>query len=93
LVGDNRCCITSDIDRYGPLVVFISVLLAERGLPLPGFPILVMAGAFMTKGRHQVIDLVSAGVGGCRRRISDCGDWKNVYLDVVKIIEAVPEKD
>jgi hypothetical protein len=31
---------TSDIDRYGPLVVFISVLLAEAGLPLPGFPIL-----------------------------------------------------
>jgi membrane protein DedA with SNARE-associated domain len=57
--------IISDIDRYGLLIVFLSVLLAEFGVPLPAFPILVTAGAFVTKGRYQVIELISAGVGGC----------------------------
>jgi membrane protein DedA with SNARE-associated domain len=57
--------IISDIDRYGLLIVFLSVLLAEFGVPLPAFPILVTAGAIATKGRYQVTELISAGVGGC----------------------------
>lgn len=56
--------ITYDTDQYGLLVVFISVLLAEAGLPLPVFPILVTAGAFLTKNFYQATELVSAGVGG-----------------------------
>ena len=35
----------SEIERYGLWVVFVNVLLAESGLPLPAFPILVVAGA------------------------------------------------
>jgi membrane protein DedA with SNARE-associated domain len=56
--------IFSDIDRYGSILVFISVMLAEVGVPLPAFPMLVTAGAIVTKGRCQVIELISAGVGG-----------------------------
>jgi membrane protein DedA with SNARE-associated domain/rhodanese-related sulfurtransferase len=57
--------IASDIERYGLLVVFLSVLLAEAGLPLPAFPILITAAALMTEIRHQVPQIILAGVGGC----------------------------
>lgn len=57
--------IASDIERYGLLVVFLSVLLAEAGLPLPAFPILITAAALVAEGRHQVPHIILAGVGGC----------------------------
>jgi membrane protein DedA with SNARE-associated domain len=56
--------ISSDIARYGLFVVFISVSLAEVGIPLPAFPMLVTAGAIMTNGRYQVVELIAAGVSG-----------------------------
>jgi membrane protein DedA with SNARE-associated domain/rhodanese-related sulfurtransferase len=56
--------IASDIERYGQLVVFLNVLLAEGGVPLPAFAILVTMGALVTQSRCQVIEFVFAGVSG-----------------------------
>jgi membrane protein DedA with SNARE-associated domain/rhodanese-related sulfurtransferase len=55
----------SEIERYGLWVVFANVLLAEGGLPLPAFPILVVAGALATRGGDAMAGLIAAGVGGC----------------------------
>ena len=56
--------VASDIERYGLLVVFLDVLLAEAGLPLPAFPILITAAALMIESRHQVPEIILAGVSG-----------------------------
>ena len=40
--------------RYGLLVVFIGVLLDEGGLPIPCFPILVVAGAATVTGHFSL---------------------------------------
>src|SRR5580704_3379786 len=56
--------VISDLDRYGLLIVFISVSLAEIGIPLPALPILMTAGAIITNSRYQVVELISAGVSG-----------------------------
>jgi membrane protein DedA with SNARE-associated domain/rhodanese-related sulfurtransferase len=56
--------VASDIERYGLLVVFLNVLLAEGGLPLPAFPILITAAALMTESHHQVPEIILAGVSG-----------------------------
>jgi membrane protein DedA with SNARE-associated domain/rhodanese-related sulfurtransferase len=53
-----------DIERYGLLVVFLNVLLAEGGVPLPAFPILVTAAALVAQSRHQVPQIILAGVAG-----------------------------
>jgi membrane protein DedA with SNARE-associated domain/rhodanese-related sulfurtransferase len=57
--------VASDIARYGLLVVFLNVLLAEGGVPLPAFPILITAAALVTQSRHQVSEIILAGVSGC----------------------------
>ena len=56
--------VASDIERYGLLVVFLNVLLAEGGVPLPAFPMLMTAAALVAQSRHQVPQLVLAGVSG-----------------------------
>jgi membrane protein DedA with SNARE-associated domain/rhodanese-related sulfurtransferase len=56
--------IVSDLERYGLLVVFLNVLLAEGGLPLPAFPILITAAALAAQSFDQVPRIVLAGVSG-----------------------------
>jgi membrane protein DedA with SNARE-associated domain/rhodanese-related sulfurtransferase len=56
--------IASDMERYGLLVVFLNVLLAEGGLPLPAFPLLIATAALVTQGRQQVLEIILVGVGG-----------------------------
>jgi membrane protein DedA with SNARE-associated domain/rhodanese-related sulfurtransferase len=56
--------VASDIGRYGLLVVFLNVLLAEGGLPLPAFPILMTAAALLTRGRHQILEIIVASISG-----------------------------
>ena len=41
--------IISVIEQHGQLVVFLNVLLAQSGLPLPTFPTLIAAGALVTQ--------------------------------------------
>jgi membrane protein DedA with SNARE-associated domain/rhodanese-related sulfurtransferase len=53
-----------DIEQYGLLVVFLSVLLAEGGVPLPAFPILMTVAALVAQSRHQVPQIILAGVSG-----------------------------
>ena len=55
----------SGIEQYGPLLVLLNVLLAEGGLPLPALPVLMTAGALAAQSRHQVLEIILAGVGGC----------------------------
>ena len=56
--------VASDIECYGLLVAFLNVLLAEGGLPLPAFPMLMTAAALLTQSRHQVPQIILAGVSG-----------------------------
>ena len=56
--------IISVIEQHGLLVVFLNVLLAESGLPLPTFPTLIAAGALVTQSRFQVHEIVLSGVSG-----------------------------
>src|ERR1700736_4320225 len=56
--------IISAIEQHGLLVVFLNVLLAQSGLPLPAFPTLMAAGALVTQSRYQVHEIILAGVGG-----------------------------
>jgi membrane protein DedA with SNARE-associated domain len=46
------------------VVVFLNVLLAQGGLPLPAFPTLMAAGAFVTQSRYQVHEIILSGVSG-----------------------------
>jgi len=57
--------VVSEIERYGVLVVFVNVLLAEGGIPLPALPMLLMAGALATRAGYQQVGLIAAGVMGC----------------------------
>jgi membrane protein DedA with SNARE-associated domain/rhodanese-related sulfurtransferase len=54
--------IASNMERYGLLVVFLNVLLAEGGLPLPAFPLLIATAALVTQGRQQVLEIILVGV-------------------------------
>jgi membrane protein DedA with SNARE-associated domain/rhodanese-related sulfurtransferase len=56
--------IAFDIERYGLSVVFLNVLLAEGGLPLPSFPILITTAALVTHSRQQVVEIILVGVSG-----------------------------
>ena len=56
--------IASEIERYGLLFVFLDVFLAEIGLPLPAFPILVVAAAFAIGTPRHLAELIIAGASG-----------------------------
>jgi membrane protein DedA with SNARE-associated domain/rhodanese-related sulfurtransferase len=56
--------IISVIEQHGLLLVFLNVLLAQSGLPLPAFPALLAAGALVTQSRYQIPQIILAGVGG-----------------------------
>jgi membrane protein DedA with SNARE-associated domain/rhodanese-related sulfurtransferase len=57
--------LASDIERYGPLLILLAVLLAEGGLPLPALPLLITAGALAAQSPYQALVIILAGVGGC----------------------------
>jgi membrane protein DedA with SNARE-associated domain/rhodanese-related sulfurtransferase len=48
--------------QYGLLVVFASVLLDEGGLPIPCFPILVVAGAATATGHFSLLAVIATAV-------------------------------
>src|ERR1700730_1329961 len=54
--------IVSGAERYGLLIIFLNVLLAQGGVPLPAFPVPMTAGALLTPGPYQVIQVLAAGV-------------------------------
>ncbi len=56
--------IISAIEHHGLLIVFLNVLLAQGGVPLPAFPTLMTAAALVTQSRYQVPEIILAGVSG-----------------------------
>lgn len=54
--------ITQLIEHYGVALVFISVLLDLLGLPIPSYPILVIAGALSVSGGASIESVIGAGL-------------------------------
>jgi membrane protein DedA with SNARE-associated domain/rhodanese-related sulfurtransferase len=50
-------------ESYGLLIIFLNALLAQAGLPLPAFPILMIAGALSQTG-GQILGIIGAGFSG-----------------------------
>jgi membrane protein DedA with SNARE-associated domain/rhodanese-related sulfurtransferase len=55
----------SIVEQHGLLFVFLSVLLAEIGLPLPAFPLLMTAATLVAPGSLDVPKIILAGLAGC----------------------------
>ncbi len=56
--------VVSVIEQHGLLVVFVNVLLAQSGLPVPAFPTLMAAAALVAQSRYQVPEIILSGVSG-----------------------------
>jgi membrane protein DedA with SNARE-associated domain/rhodanese-related sulfurtransferase len=56
--------VVSVIEQHGLLVVFLNVLLAQSGLPVPAFPTLMAAAALVAQSRYQVPAIILSGVSG-----------------------------
>jgi membrane protein DedA with SNARE-associated domain/rhodanese-related sulfurtransferase len=53
------------ITEYGVLVVFISVLVEQIGLPIPAIPTLIVAGALSVAGKLAAVELFAAALIAC----------------------------
>jgi membrane protein DedA with SNARE-associated domain/rhodanese-related sulfurtransferase len=49
------------IQHYGLWLVFANVLSEQAGLPVPAYPTLVVAGAYLTGGEHALVILLLVG--------------------------------
>src|SRR5712672_2477203 len=56
--------VVSVIEQHGLLVVFLNVLLAQSGLPVPAFPTLMAAAALVAQSGYQVPAIILSGVSG-----------------------------
>src|SRR5260221_8110374 len=52
------------ITQYGIAVVFVNVLLAQVGLPVPAVPTLIIAGAAASGGRLSFAALLAVAIAG-----------------------------
>jgi membrane protein DedA with SNARE-associated domain/rhodanese-related sulfurtransferase len=59
------------LQEYGLGLVFVNVLALQAGLPLPAYPVLIVAGAYAAMGGNPLWQLV--GVGIVASIISDTG--------------------
>jgi membrane protein DedA with SNARE-associated domain/rhodanese-related sulfurtransferase len=50
------------IEQYGLSAVFLNVLIEQGGAPLPAYPMMLIAGAFLDKGHYQLHHLMAAVV-------------------------------
>ncbi|HSS71631.1 MAG TPA: rhodanese-like domain-containing protein [Casimicrobiaceae bacterium] len=50
------------VQQYGLGLVFLNVLALQAGLPLPAYPVLIVAGAYAAMGGSPVWQLVSVGI-------------------------------
>src|SRR3954465_945083 len=57
------------IQDYGLVVVFISVLLDKAGLPVPSYPVLLVAGALSLSGGAPPAGIILAAI--CAAMIAD----------------------
>jgi membrane protein DedA with SNARE-associated domain/rhodanese-related sulfurtransferase len=51
------------VTQYGLWFVFLNVLAAQAGLPLPAVPTLIITGALVNNGNHSMAALVGVAVG------------------------------
>jgi len=49
------------IQQYGLGFVFLNVLAEQAGAPVPAFPTLIIAGAYLTGGEHALVTLLLVG--------------------------------
>jgi len=56
--------VTQIIEHYGLAVVFLSVLLDKAGLPIPSYPVLLVAGALSVSGGSPALAVLAAAVAG-----------------------------
>jgi membrane protein DedA with SNARE-associated domain len=52
------------LTSYGPIVLFVAVLVASIGVPLPVSFLLIAAGAFVEQGDMNYLAVVASSVGG-----------------------------
>ncbi len=57
------------IQQHGLWLVFVNVLAEQAGVPVPAYPTLIVAGAYLTVGEGRVLALV--GVGAVAAVIAD----------------------
>ncbi len=50
------------IEHYGVIVVFVSVLLDKAGLPVPSYPVLLVAGALSVSGGAPAVAIVLTAI-------------------------------
>jgi len=53
---------TSLLTQHGLALVFVNVLLTQAGVPVPAFPILIVAGAFVAQGQIGPASLILVAV-------------------------------
>jgi membrane protein DedA with SNARE-associated domain/rhodanese-related sulfurtransferase len=49
------------IQQHGLWLVFANVLIEQAGVPVPAYPTLIVAGAYLTGGRHGLFALIVVG--------------------------------
>ena len=49
------------IQQHGLWLVFVNVLVEQAGVPVPAYPTLIVAGAYLTGGEHGVVALLVVG--------------------------------
>jgi membrane protein DedA with SNARE-associated domain/rhodanese-related sulfurtransferase len=57
--------IISIVAQHGLLLVFLTVLVAEIGVPLPALPLLMTAPTMVAPSAFALPEVIAAGVGGC----------------------------
>lgn len=50
------------IEMYGLIAVFLNVLIEQAGAPVPAYPMMLIAGAFLDKGNYSATQLLLAVV-------------------------------
>ena len=53
------------LQKYGPLIVFANVLLEQAGLPVPAYPVLIVAGALAANGELSWQACLGVGMLAC----------------------------
>lgn len=53
------------LQKYGPLIVFANVLLEQAGVPVPAYPILILAGALAANGELSWQACLAVGLLAC----------------------------
>ena len=57
--------LTGWLEHIGVLAVFGFVLVEQVGLPLPTYPVLIVAGAWSARGGPAAVEIVAAAIAAC----------------------------